>query len=118
MRSDSSLTTNQLTQAMEDDGHVMLRGVFDAGAVAAMAEEIDRAIRSDETHKAAVARGDVIVAARNILEVYPPATSLWRKLELVEFLASVLGADFGLMRGFYFDKPPGKSWSLPWHQDR
>ncbi len=36
---------------------------------------------------------------------------------LVEFLQRVLGAECGVVRGLYFDKPPEKSWSLPWHQD-
>ena len=109
---------HQQLHAMEHDGHVTLRGIFDPDTVAAIADELDRALRADQTHQSAIARGDVIVAARNILEVYPPATSLWRKPALVDFLAGVLGKDFGLMRGLYFDKPPGKSWALPWHQDR
>jgi len=109
---------NQQLHAMERDGHIMLPGIFDPHTVAAIAEDLDHALRADETHQSAIARGDVIVAARNILEVYPPATTLWRKPELVNFLAGLLGDDFGLMRGLYFDKPPGKSWALPWHQDR
>lgn len=105
-------------QSMEREGYVLLRGVFDAAEMARIAAELDDAIRKDQTHMAAVARGDVVVAARNVLEVYPPAKSLWRRPAVVEFLTAVLGSGFGLMRGLYFDKPPGKSWALPWHQDR
>jgi ectoine hydroxylase-related dioxygenase (phytanoyl-CoA dioxygenase family) len=32
-------------------------------------------------------------------------------------LAAVLGPAYGLVRGLYFDKPPGKTWALPWHKD-
>jgi ectoine hydroxylase-related dioxygenase (phytanoyl-CoA dioxygenase family) len=32
-------------------------------------------------------------------------------------LAGVLGPHFGLVRGLFFDKPPARSWALPWHKD-
>ena len=32
-------------------------------------------------------------------------------------LAQVLGPRFGLVRTLYFDKPPERSWALPWHKD-
>ncbi len=39
-------------------------------------------------------------------------------MPLFEFCSSVLGNTWGAVRGLYFDKPPGASWSLPWHQDK
>jgi hypothetical protein len=33
-------------------------------------------------------------------------------------LEDVLGAQAGLVRVLYFDKPPEQSWALPWHKDR
>jgi ectoine hydroxylase-related dioxygenase (phytanoyl-CoA dioxygenase family) len=36
---------------------------------------------------------------------------------LVDLLTAVLGADYGLTRALYFDKPPDRSWALPWHKD-
>ena len=35
-----------------------------------------------------------------------------------EFVAAVLGSNAGMVRALYFDKPPDRSWSLPWHRDR
>lgn len=29
----------------------------------------------------------------------------------------MLGSEFGLVRVLYFDKPPERTWSLPWHKD-
>jgi hypothetical protein len=96
----------------------MLPGVFSPDEAAVLARQLDEAVHRDAAHASAVARGDTIVAARNILETYPPARDVWRKPALVDLLANVLGPRFGLMRGLFFDKPPAKSWSLPWHQDR
>lgn len=111
-------SSNTFSLAMQHDGYTMLPAVFSPIETAAIAVELDEAVRADENHASAVARGDIIVAARNVLELYPPARSLWRQPVIVEFLNEVLGTEFGLMRGLFFDKPPGKSWALPWHQDR
>lgn len=32
-------------------------------------------------------------------------------------MRQVLGEHFGLVRGLFFDKPPDKTWTLPWHKD-
>ena len=56
-------------------------------------------------------------AARNIFEFFAASTTLWQKPELQRAVESVLGNGFGLVRGLYFDKPPERSWSLPWHKD-
>ena len=34
-----------------------------------------------------------------------------------ETLAAILGPQFGLVRGLFFDKPPDRNWALPWHRD-
>ena len=58
-----------------------------------------------------------VYAARNVLELCPPARDIWRKPRLLEFLHAALGSEFGLVRGLFFDKPPERTWSLPWHKD-
>lgn len=103
---------------MQQQGYVMLPGVFTEVEAQRLAIEIDTAIHRDEHHESAVARGEIIVAARNILEIYPPSCEVWQRPALMQPLQTILGDEYGLMRGLYFDKPPGKSWALPWHQDR
>src|SRR4051812_22297484 len=98
------------------DGYTMHRGVYPAAEAATIAAGLDAAVHRDAA--SAVARGETVVAARNVLETYPAARDVWRKPVLVELLADVLGPRFGLMRGLFFDKPPTQSWALPWHQDR
>jgi hypothetical protein len=58
-----------------------------------------------------------VYAARNVLEFAPEVASVRRIPVLDSFLNESLGADFGLVRGLFFDKPPGQSWALPWHKD-
>ena len=36
---------------------------------------------------------------------------------LTAVLEEVLGGAAGVVRGLFFDKPPGAAWSLPWHRD-
>jgi len=99
---------------MKDDGYLMLPSVFSSSETATIAKELDEAVRADEHHVSAVARGDVVVAARNVLEAVSPATSLWRRPLLVQFLSEVLAPSFGLMRGLFFDSRR-EVMALPWH---
>ena len=47
----------------------------------------------------------------------PAAAALARHPRLHDPLARVLGPGAGVVRGLYFDKPPGDGWALPWHRD-
>ena len=55
--------------------------------------------------------------ARNLLQLWPGAVDLLRSAPLAGTLKDMLGEGAGVVRGLYFDKPPGSSWSLPWHRD-
>ena len=55
--------------------------------------------------------------ARNLLEIWPEVVEFMRIPTLAGPLVKILGPQGGLVRGLYFDKPPGATWSLPWHRD-
>ncbi len=59
-----------------------------------------------------------LYAVRNLIDVFPDILRLGTAPPLDFLLTSVLGTDFGLVRGLLFDKPPNHTWSVPWHQDR
>jgi hypothetical protein len=61
--------------------------------------------------------GGPAYGARNLLRLWEGIATLMRKSPLAEALVWVLGPRGGLVRGLYFDKPPGHSWALPWHRD-
>lgn len=55
--------------------------------------------------------------SRNVLSLLPRIVELANIPVVFELCQAVLGEKLGVVRGLYFDKPPGASWALPWHQD-
>jgi hypothetical protein len=109
-------TFDSLRNRLDEDGYVVLPGLFAADATA-LADNLTQAL-SQRAGEAAV-RGDdgVIYAARNLLDLWPTGRTLWRRPVLLSVLSAVLGPRFGLVRTLFFDKPPGQTWALPWHKD-
>ena len=72
--------------------------------------------QDDSESSLSTSRGTVF-AARNLIDEFPPAVSIWRQSVLLELLQEVLGPQAGLVRVLFFDKPSDRSWNLPWHKD-
>lgn len=106
-----------ISEQLEIDGYALLPQAVLAEAVLSLRAAIETTLA--EVSDQAVARRNRagVYGARNLLEICPAARAAWRTPELTALLGGVLGPGFGLVRGLYFDKPPEKSWSLPWHQD-
>jgi hypothetical protein len=103
---------------LEQSGFALVPGVFSPAECAAIAGELATALAACRDESAALRRaGGAAYGARNLLSLYPPARTLWQQPTLVDLLSSLLGPACGLVRGLFFDKPPGAGWSLPWHQD-
>jgi ectoine hydroxylase-related dioxygenase (phytanoyl-CoA dioxygenase family) len=100
------------------DGLVILQGLFSSDQVAAITASLTRILTESARDTTAI-RGEEgnIYAARNVLELWVEANEIWRQSPLPEALEAVLGRHYGLVRGLYFDKPPGATWALPWHKD-
>ena len=58
-----------------------------------------------------------VYAARNLIKFIPEVSTIWQRDPLLRFLRSNLGDEFGLVRALFFDKPPDRTWNLPWHKD-
>jgi hypothetical protein len=104
--------------ALAADGFVLLPGVFDRStvraAVAACGDALGRhagdpAILSDAS--------GTISGARDLFRLWPGAADLARAVGLRDVLLAELGPGAGVVRGLFFDKPPGHGWALPWHKD-
>lgn len=110
-------TVPQLVESMTCDGFVVVPEVFSRNQIDAIVAELEAALNSHLTKDSIRSDAGNLYAARNILAVWPPATEVWRQTPTLEILTAILGPDFGLVRGLYFDKPPDRSWTLPWHKD-
>jgi len=99
----------------EQAGFTIIPTIFTIVESSAIITGIDSGL-ANSPHAARSSRGTVY-AARNVLDFWPRAKTIWRKTALTSFLSDVLGPTFGLVRALYFDKPPDRTWSLPWHQD-
>lgn len=102
--------------ALERNGFVLLAGVISQHRASELAEFLTSTLQKSVDGSPLESRG-TIYAARNPLDLLPEVTELWRGNSLGNFLQRTLGHEFGLVRGLFFDKPPGRSWSLPWHKD-
>lgn len=104
--------------ALERDGFAMLRKVFDSAEIASWIVELDAAFAVPHDESEAIrSRQGSVYAARNVLDWFPAARELWSIAPLAGLLQQILGDNYGLVRALYFDKPPERTWALPWHKD-
>ena len=102
---------------LERDGFWMLPRAVDAKVVDRLLVVLENAFEDDsQSVRARSSRGHVY-AARNLLESIPEVTTVWQADPMQRMLREVLGNGFGLVRALYFDKPPERTWNLPWHKD-
>jgi ectoine hydroxylase-related dioxygenase (phytanoyl-CoA dioxygenase family) len=101
---------------LEIDGFQWVPGLFSEARCNELIDSLEVALAQAEP----TIRGSEgkIYAARNLLEVWSEARSFWKTQAIQDSIVHFLGAGAGLVRMLYFDKPPGQSWALPWHQDR
>jgi hypothetical protein len=112
------MSVDTVVTQVEQNGFVVLPGVFTAAQVDALLESLTPALQAPPNgHGTMRSETGSIYAARNLLTLWPPVAQVWRQPPLLEALAAVLGPGYGLVRVLYFDKPPERSWALPWHKD-
>ena len=100
---------------LDRDGFVLLSGVFNPAEMIRAADDWAAAMATAD-ERSILANGGPAYGARNVLRLWPDVIRLARGA-LADALLRVLGPRGGVVRGLYFDKPPGHSWALPWHRD-
>jgi hypothetical protein len=102
---------------INEHGFCLLRHALDEHAVRIIRGRCaDLLSVSNGGDNARSSRGHVY-AARNLIGTVPEVLTVWRGGLINQTLRQVLGQNFGLVRALFFDKPPDRSWSLPWHKD-
>ncbi len=106
-------------QKIDEQGFALVVGAIPTAEIDRLTLGIEMVMSADDQSTAAMrSRSGVVYAARNVLDLLPLAADCWRVRPLTDLLLTVLGSEFGLVRGLFFDKPPTRSWSLPWHRDQ
>lgn len=98
-------------------GYLLLPNIFSPDEAQRIAQRLmdDLTVHSGP---AVLKSRERIYGSRNLLAASPWLGDLAQSPVLHELLRQTLGEDVGLVRGLFFDKPPDRSWSLPWHRDR
>lgn len=102
---------------LQRDGFCMLREAVDLTLVETLLDACDRSFQDESLPVRARSSRGHVYAARNLIESIPEVISIWQNECLLKFLRDQLGDDFGLVRVLFFDKPPERTWTLPWHKD-
>lgn len=99
------------------DGYCMLPGAIDLRTVARLVALFGSAfIDESQSVRARSSRG-YVYAVRNLIGSIPEVSTVWQADPMMPLLRAVLGREFGLVRALFFDKPPERTWNLPWHKD-
>jgi ectoine hydroxylase-related dioxygenase (phytanoyl-CoA dioxygenase family) len=106
-----------LASDIDRDGFTLLRGVFDAAEVAGLRDDLTDSFGNHSNEAIRRSTSGHVFAARNLLQFWAAAKTCWRRREITDALNQISGPNCGLVRGLFFDKPPERTWSLPWHKD-
>ena len=107
-----------LCERLDADGFALLEGVLSADETDAARRSCAAALAHPAAASALLIRdGGQPHGARNLLRLWPGSIALGRHPRLRPVLLRLLDPAAGLVRGLYFDKPPGTTWALPWHRD-
>lgn len=107
--------TSALPTAIAYQGFAVVPGIFGPERMAELSAELDELLLR-ENASVLRSRGQVY-GIRNLVAVWPSALAIAREAALRAGVGALLGPGFGLVRSIFFDKPPGRTWSLPWHRD-
>lgn len=105
-------------EQLDAEGFCLLPHAVSAQTVTAAIHHWQALTQSLRDHSALlVSEEGSTYGARNILDLWPQVVEWLREPAIRDVLRQVLGASARVVRGLYFDKPPGHSWALPWHKD-
>lgn len=98
-----------------NDGYTVIPCVFNRDETASLIDRLQAALAADE-HSVLRSRGHTY-RSRDLIRLLPEICEIPRRTALGEFIEPILGKQAGLVRALFFDKPPERGWSLPWHKD-
>jgi hypothetical protein len=110
--------TSDWCEQLTEEGYTLLPAVLSTEEVESVRRSCAGALTDPGAASSLLTSGEgPPYGARNLLRLWPEVVDLIRNPSLSDPLTRILGDRCGLVRGLYFDKPPGNSWALPWHRD-
>jgi len=108
-----------MLDALETNGFAILPQTISQQTVQAWALSLEQSLEEsrNQADTGTLTSRNVVYGSRNLLETWPEVLNVAKHPVLATTVQTVLGNEAGLVRTLYFDKPPGRSWSLPWHRD-
>lgn len=104
-------------ESLCDDGFYLMRSAVGSDLACELIVACESVFQIDDGGTRARSSRGHVYAARNLLDAVPQLKTFWQTGRLSEVLRLTLGERLGLVRVLYFDKPPDRTWSLPWHKD-
>jgi hypothetical protein len=111
------------TATLERSGYTLLRSILPPEECTRIGQQI--ATIMDQRAGDAIAAGSdagttrhPIVGGRNLLSTWDGWRQIVNQPAVDKLIRDCVGVGAGLVRILFFDKPPGKSWSLALHRDR
>jgi len=101
---------------LEECGYEIIEQVFSEQECFAFIKDLELAMSAMPDGFIKTGRG-AYLGGRNLLTWWEGCLEIARHATISSFVMEVLGANAGLVRALYFDKPPGHGWSLPMHRD-
>lgn len=98
------------------DGFCVLPKAVPERQIDAILKVCKQSFDEDAAARAKSSQGHVY-AARNLIDCIPAGSLIWCNPTLRSLLEQTLGPECGLVRVLFFDKPPDRTWTLPWHKD-
>lgn len=103
---------------IEQNGFSLVQAVFSLREMNDFLAICERRLLDGKASESSIrSRDGSVFAGRNLLDWFPEVRDIWRRAPLIDLLRDLLGDRFGLVRALFFDKPPERSWTLPWHKD-
>ncbi len=102
---------------LEQTGFYVLPQALRRDDAERLASLLEGTFEEDELAVRARSSRGHVYAARNLIGSIPDVSKVWQTPAMLRLLREVLGPGLGLVRALYFDKPPDRTWNLPWHKD-
>lgn len=105
-----------IEEALDHFGFCMIPQVISSDQLVELGDQIDQIIATGQ--QGVLGSSGNVFGVRNLLQLWPEVVGLCHEPRVLNFVRKILGPNCGVVRALFFDKPPQRSWTLPWHRDR